>query len=570
MWQFVRDFFNLFFILTLLYIAFTTIFQVSKDYKKALLNLVIMALLVNFSFPISRFLIDAGNVPMYYFANQIVTIGGGSVEGGLGVLLSVSELEKILIGGDANSESFNMGSVDFSRLIVSCVFMFMFAITLLTFSVTFIIRLVALLILVIFSSVGFAGTVIPGMNKFASQWWESFTQYVLYGPAAMLMLLMAVRFFSEIGTSRQEALQAMRDASTNVSASGMSDFFASMAMFSIPIIMLWMAIGLANKMSIAGSAAVTGAGFTAIAWARKKTVGGVTGVAKWGAYRNPIARGVGQGMKERLNEGKLFGVNYGKNPVGKLLTGNFWKSPSATEAVTRGLVGTSTVEKEMAGRHRKMVNDRIAEDKKNNVDSNAHIKNLSSDDAVEREAAALALANDKELRTTEQLKKAIQVLAASNNQAGIAKALDNAKDGAVAGLDADAYKQIVGFAGSNENTLDSLNSRVKKVGNVQVKVAYDVSQHMKGGMGEGEAYKKAFTDNKVVNMQAADLAKQQGLVENDHFKAFAKEKMSTDQLKKVMEKATETGDNAVRAWGKIVVDKESSGSGSLKPEDFIA
>src|SRR3990167_7929341 len=66
-WTIVRDALNLAFILVLLFSAFATIFQVEKFHlKKILLTLVLMALLVNFSYPISRFIIDAGNVPMYY------------------------------------------------------------------------------------------------------------------------------------------------------------------------------------------------------------------------------------------------------------------------------------------------------------------------------------------------------------------------------------------------------------------------------------------------------------------------------------------------------------------------
>ncbi|MDP1619484.1 MAG: hypothetical protein Q8M12_00635, partial [bacterium] len=65
-WSLVRDFLNIGFILVLLFSAFSTIFQVDKySYKKILLWLVIMALLVNFSYPITRFIIDVSNTLMY-------------------------------------------------------------------------------------------------------------------------------------------------------------------------------------------------------------------------------------------------------------------------------------------------------------------------------------------------------------------------------------------------------------------------------------------------------------------------------------------------------------------------
>jgi hypothetical protein len=562
MWQFIRDFFNLFFILTLLYIAFTTIFQVAKDYKKALLNLVIMALLVNFSFPISRFLIDAGNVPMYYFANQISP--DGRIETGLGAIFNASRIQGILVFGSVsaasdaqgNPRSVGIGDVvklEFAHLIAAIVFLFVFAITLLVLAVMFVIRFAVLVVLVIFSSVGFAGTVIPGMNKFANQWWESFTQYVIYGPAAMLMVLVSIRFFDALDTSGTGDL--ITDVATNVSDKEMVGFISSAAMFSIPIVILWIAIGLSSKMSIAGSAAVTGAGFTAIGWAKKKTIGG----AKWMTYRNPVARGVGAGMKERLNEGKMFGVNYGKNPVGKLLTGNFWKAPSATEAVVRGVAGTSSVKTELEKLHQQKVNTQIKENKDKQINRSALLTSLNSGDKVERQAAALSLAENGEIRTTQDLTQALTALRTSVDKDGnneydqngadwMLKVLDKAKDGATVGMTAEDYGKIVK---ANDNVfyrkkadgktfeedpktheriptgaLEAFNSKLKKDGQIKVRVDYEI------GKGAGVDSEKVY-DNLIGKLNAEDFAKQgsvhSAIGKDDGLKEYLKKRVGKDE-----------------------------------------
>ncbi|MEI9966522.1 MAG: hypothetical protein WDN67_02635 [Candidatus Moraniibacteriota bacterium] len=71
MWKFVRDFLNLFFILGLLFVAFATIFQISSyslmGTKKILIKILIAALLINFSFPLARIMIDVANVPHVFF-----------------------------------------------------------------------------------------------------------------------------------------------------------------------------------------------------------------------------------------------------------------------------------------------------------------------------------------------------------------------------------------------------------------------------------------------------------------------------------------------------------------------
>ena len=272
MWKLIRDFLNLFFILTLLYTAFTIVFQIASNYKKTLLSIVLAALFVNFSFPLTRVIIDATNVPMYYFINLILDSGKSNPnlpiaagQGALGPALAASGLKDILI---PPQNSLLSETITVAQLLMAIVFLFVFMVTLMVLAVMMVVRMMALIILVIFSPIGFAASVIPGLKQYSDAWWDKLWKYAFFGPAAMLMLYIATQFFAEI--ANDDTKMNMKLATQNNIASTGSDFFASMGMYSITIIMLWMAIGLANTMSIAGAGAVAGTGEKFLKWTGRK------------------------------------------------------------------------------------------------------------------------------------------------------------------------------------------------------------------------------------------------------------------------------------------------------------
>ncbi|MEK9173851.1 MAG: hypothetical protein AAB845_01135 [Patescibacteria group bacterium] len=161
MWKFVRDFINIFFILGLLFIAFAFVFQI-KEYSepKVIIKLIIAALLVNFSFPVARLIIDLANVPMYFFL-QMILGDGTSASATLQSSLGASNLQGILLPKGSGS--------DISSIMAAIVFLFIFNITLLVLAFQLLIRLVALIILVILSPIGFVASGIPGLKQHGSK-----------------------------------------------------------------------------------------------------------------------------------------------------------------------------------------------------------------------------------------------------------------------------------------------------------------------------------------------------------------------------------------------------------------
>src|SRR3990167_1991429 len=80
-WRIVRDFANIFFILVLLYAAFQLILGLagSSNAKKVIANVIIIALVVNFSLFFTKIVIDSSNILALIFYNKITVTGSSYV-----------------------------------------------------------------------------------------------------------------------------------------------------------------------------------------------------------------------------------------------------------------------------------------------------------------------------------------------------------------------------------------------------------------------------------------------------------------------------------------------------------
>lgn len=271
MWVKVRDVLNIAFILAILFSAFCTIFQIQKfNYKAMLLTIIIMALLVNFSFPIARVIIDIANVIMYYFA-QALNLGidpnaSSSMYAQIANASGLGVLVDSVIAKGVKSDTF--------LLLALVVFLFIFTLTLLVISLLFVIRLIALAILVIFSPIGFVGPIVPVLSSQAGKWWDALFRYSFFGPIMVFMIYIAVQMMGAIVAAQPDmanAAQRITDAPGVV---------ASIAFFAIPIVILWAGMAFAQTMSIQGAGAVVdgaqkfakGAGkkFSGFNWTKKR------------------------------------------------------------------------------------------------------------------------------------------------------------------------------------------------------------------------------------------------------------------------------------------------------------
>lgn len=254
LWMMVRDFFNLFFILVILFIAFSTIFQIQAyNYKKLLFQLLLMALLVNFSFPVSRFIIDAANVPMYFFVNSIAPSAQSPGKAVSENLFTAAKLQEVLLPnikdyGDLHGEEEDMPQ----EIMQATIFVFIFGVSLIVLGALLLIRALVLLVLVIFSPIGFIGGVIPGFGTYAKKWWDALLSNAFFGPTAALMLLVAIKVMGAFNSSTAQT-------ELNTIAQNVGDLnLAGLAQFFIPLILIWMSITVGKSFGIAAAPQIVG------------------------------------------------------------------------------------------------------------------------------------------------------------------------------------------------------------------------------------------------------------------------------------------------------------------------
>ena len=240
-WIVVRDFLNIFFILVLLFAAFATIFQLDRyEYKKTLPMLVLMALLVNFSFPVSRVVIDLANVPMYFFAQNVFSSTDVNI---VQSILGGSQIQKIILP-NITSASDATSKASLPQMLAAVVCMFFFGASFLILAVLMLVRLIALTILVMFSPIGFVGMITPALQSFAKGWWDKLFKWAFYGPIAVMFVLVAI-IVMKAGGDVQSA-HAMKNLTGE---QGLSTFISNMAFFAIPIVLFWIAITSTEKYS---------------------------------------------------------------------------------------------------------------------------------------------------------------------------------------------------------------------------------------------------------------------------------------------------------------------------------
>ena len=236
-WQLVRDSLNIAFIMMLLYTAFTIIFQVDKSNKKIILTVVLMALLVNFSFPVARFIIDIGNSLMYTIFNSLFNGADPT-----GIFTGITDRSSIVNIIEPK------GIPTIAQLLASVVFIGILAITFLMMAMLFVLRIVVLAIIIIFSPIGFVGLLFPSVAS-KIDWWGNLFKYTFFGPAMAFMLYIAIQL-----------MQTTIDVSSGITNFGVfsenDDILKSMSTFAIPVVVLWIGMGVAQKMGIEGAAMI--------------------------------------------------------------------------------------------------------------------------------------------------------------------------------------------------------------------------------------------------------------------------------------------------------------------------
>jgi len=175
-----RSFVNIGLVLALIVIAFTTILR-TKNYEtqKLLFKLIAVALLVNFSHVLCGVIVDAANIMMNYFLENT---------SGLRQLTNqiLSAADRVIPGWQILKTTEQISKLTESLVLITFNLISFFV--LLMFAFIFLLRYIAIWILVILSPLAFVCYILPATKKIFEQWWGQLIQWSFVGVIAAFFI----------------------------------------------------------------------------------------------------------------------------------------------------------------------------------------------------------------------------------------------------------------------------------------------------------------------------------------------------------------------------------------------
>jgi len=321
-WTVIRDVANMFFILILVYIAFTIMLRAdTANTMKHLAWVIVMALLINFSFFFTRVVIDAGNLLAVQFYNAIEgpSISAAAAQTNLqGVVASVTSSPYAGIGADTkdltasimdgvgiqkilSNESFKKFQADSDWLtelialsfiyIATGVMFFMLAAAYFAVAIKFLVRTVVLWLAIIFSPLAFVANTLEGTKKAFQFWVRTLFTHSFYPAVFLLLFYLLTLLMRElrggIGSTDTIVSKAFGDVS-GLTSSGLNYMVAVVAILAVylgfVLIMLYLSLKASDLMDVWFKDASGGfarwatrigsnAGYGGAAWLGRQTLG---------------------------------------------------------------------------------------------------------------------------------------------------------------------------------------------------------------------------------------------------------------------------------------------------------
>jgi len=278
-WRTLRDVVNLFFIFILLYIAIATILQVEGfNTKKLLTNIIVVALLVNFSLVITRAIVDVSNVVALEFYNSITVTGTavGTPKNIGAIFVEGLRIESVWDVTNPSTLGSNVEASLSSIILITSlgsVLLLVVAFVLLAAAILFVIRSVVLMILMVLAPLGFLAMILPQTQKYAHQWWHALFSQAFFAPFYMILFAAYATMIQNVDNN---ALLAK--AKTESWADTLTNWTQQSALILNFAVLIGLAIGIlvvAKMVGAAGASTTIAWGQSARRWGQGKVAGGV-------------------------------------------------------------------------------------------------------------------------------------------------------------------------------------------------------------------------------------------------------------------------------------------------------
>ncbi|HEY4486300.1 MAG TPA: hypothetical protein VJB70_01015 [Candidatus Paceibacterota bacterium] len=323
-WGVFRDIVNIAFIAILVYIAIGTILQLSGvSTKQMLVTLVVVALLVNFSFFLANTVIRTSNTLASALYGQIMPpsaqtegsfkfFGSGrgfsNKESLSGKLINGLDLPSMVDSKTLNDLSFTDAAV--ARLL-GAIAIFIAAFVFLAGAILFILRIVTLAFVLLISPLAFAAAILPATNTYWNQWLSKLMGNAFVAPAYMLFLFAIIAI---VQTKTPITLQTDTLASVFDITKSTYDYPMAGRVFLNYAVIIGLLLG-AQKLTQTMASGIAGLSV--------KYAGRATGFAM-GATAFAGRRTIGRGFRALANSEAVKNLGFTKDSEGNLLEKRGW------------------------------------------------------------------------------------------------------------------------------------------------------------------------------------------------------------------------------------------------------
>ncbi|MCK5285676.1 MAG: hypothetical protein KAJ58_00400 [Candidatus Pacebacteria bacterium] len=259
-WSIIRDLSNMIFIFLLLFISIGTILGLSSyNIKNSLKNIIIVALLINFSLFFTSVIIDTSNIIGIGFYNAItqekassdlsfMDSGFARMDKGISATFSQAlNLETIYDGklaeGDANKKIFTIA-------IFGSIFLLITAFVFFAAAILFVVRIVSLMFLMMLSPLAFIGMILPKTGGLTKKWWNELFSQAFFAPIYLMFVYIVAKGINDPAFS-----QSLGDAGNNNFAEAFAGGGSMIVIFNFILITFFMVGALISAKSLGAKGA---------------------------------------------------------------------------------------------------------------------------------------------------------------------------------------------------------------------------------------------------------------------------------------------------------------------------
>jgi len=210
-WATLRDIANIAFIFVLLYAAFKAMFELNfGNIGKTITNIIIIALLINFSLFFTKVVIDASNIVAMGFYKSISTANNYSfqVQGQAGSEIDTTNKSSSISGGYMRllgvqgwfADEILKSDLSWQKIFIvgfmSSIFMLVTSVIFLVSGIMFIARFIILIIVMILSAPALVAYIIPGGKGWFDKWVDALKSQAIFAPIFFAMTWVAFKVAS--------------------------------------------------------------------------------------------------------------------------------------------------------------------------------------------------------------------------------------------------------------------------------------------------------------------------------------------------------------------------------------